>query len=480
MPCAASAFALPARAQSAAASPCVDQPAAAARSVQPITIEWGRHRRSRRADRQLHVAGVADVDLRRRRRVGVHERVRRRRAFPRARDGKISGLPNGTYFWRVMAHADRRRRVFSLDSPWSPVRSFTVVGLGPAPGRPSFTSPANGAQFHVREFFLIDWTDVPDAHHYLLEADDEPTFSYPLTLTTGRACSSGRPSAPDGAMRSTSTTASWPCRRTACAACPSPTLNVQHHERRAGSAAAHTAVPDRRRDGHVAVHARLERHGEPAGRRLRHRHRQRAQLPGHRRRAAGPGRHPLRLPGRCRTRLVEGTNIFPPGTYFWRVRAVHGDVLGPWSAGQSFTVVASPPTPPGLAIFHIIAEPGSVSGGNSTQARVTLNMPAPPGGALISIATDMPQAPDADQRADPAGKTDAIVSPITTVTGAGRHDRHRQRRLRPRLAAKLARPVADPLGPRAQQRERGRRHLRRGDGDAAESGAAGRRRRWRW
>src|SRR5207245_9142350 len=42
--------------------------------------------------------------------------------------------------------------------------------------------------------------------------------------------------------------------------------------------------------------------------------------------------------------LVEGINHFPPGTYFWRVRAVHGDVLGPWSAGQSFTVVASPPT----------------------------------------------------------------------------------------------------------------------------------------
>ena len=36
---------------------------------------------------------------------------------------------------------------------------------------------------------------------------------------------------------------------------------------------------------------------------------------------------------------LGGTNIFPPGTYFWRVRAVHGDVLGPWSAGQSFTVV---------------------------------------------------------------------------------------------------------------------------------------------
>src|SRR5262249_44651668 len=76
--------------------------------------------------------------------------------------------------------------------------------------------------------------------------------------------------------------------------------------------------------------------------------------------------------------LVEGINHFPPGQYFWRVRAVHGDVFGPWSTGASFNVVASPATPPGLEIFSIIVEPGSVSGGNSTQGRVVLNMPAGP------------------------------------------------------------------------------------------------------
>ena len=154
---------------------------------------------------------------------------------------------------------------------------------------------------------------------------------------------------------------------------------------------------------------------------------------------------------------LGGTNIFPAGTYFWRVRAVHGDVLGPWSAGQSFTVAALPPTPPGLAISHIVAEPGSVSGGNSTQARVTLNMPAPPGGALIKIATDMPHAQTPTSVVIPQGKTDAIRFSDPDHTGAGRDDRHRHRRLRPRLAAKLARAVADPLGHRAQQRERGRR-----------------------
>ena len=116
---------------------------------------------------------------------------------------------------------------------------------------------------------------------------------------------------------------------------------------------------------------------------------------------------------------LEGTNIFPPGTYFWRVRAVHGDVPGPWSAGQSFTVLPSPATPPGLAVFHIINEPGSVSGGNSTQARVTLNMPAPAGGAVINIASDMPHAQVPATVVVPAGKTDATVSPITTIPVPG-------------------------------------------------------------
>src|SRR5207249_6944977 len=96
---------------------------------------------------------------------------------------RVSGLPNGTYFLRVKATAIVGGVVFALDSPWSATRSFNIVGLGPGPGTPTFTSPASPAQFHVREFFMINWTPVPGAHHYLLEADDEPTFSYPLTLT---------------------------------------------------------------------------------------------------------------------------------------------------------------------------------------------------------------------------------------------------------------------------------------------------------
>jgi hypothetical protein len=108
-----------------------------------------------------------------------------------------------------------------------------------------------------------------------------------------------------------------------------------------------------------------------------------------------------------------------PGTYFWRVRALHGSVAGPWSAGGSFRVVASPPTPPGLGLFWMITEPGSVMGGASTQARVTLNGPAPAGGATIRIASDMPHAEVPQNVFIPAGATDATVSNITTIPVSG-------------------------------------------------------------
>src|SRR5262245_36420909 len=84
----------------------------------------------------------------------------------------VSGLPNGTYFWRVKATQIVGGVTFSIDSPWSAVRTFTVTGLGPAPAAPTFNGPVNGSRFHPYEFFDITWSSVPGAQYYLLEADD--------------------------------------------------------------------------------------------------------------------------------------------------------------------------------------------------------------------------------------------------------------------------------------------------------------------
>src|SRR5262249_35455632 len=95
---------------------------------------------------------------------------------------RVSGVPNGTYFWRVMDTVNVGGTVGFMDSAWSPVQTLTITGPGPAPGTPSFTAPANGSQFHVREFFDIKWTAVAGAQYYVLEGDDDPNFSAPQTL----------------------------------------------------------------------------------------------------------------------------------------------------------------------------------------------------------------------------------------------------------------------------------------------------------
>ena len=403
----------------------------------------GRGRRSGRADRQLHLAGVVDVDLRRRHRVGLHESVRRP-GIPTRTDAKVSGLPNGTYFWRVKATQIVGGATFSIDSPWSAVRSFTVVGLGPAPGRPSFTSPASPARFHVREFFLINWTAVPGAHHYLLEADDEPSFSYPLTLTT------------DALQFGTSFRAGWGnalnvfYRVVAVSAddvrgLPSPTLSVQITNAAPVPPAPTLLSPI----GGASVTLPFTLDWTDTAN---------PQVAGY---DIDIDDEPnflgtvgvLLVQGVTRSDymvvpdpLLEGRNIFPPGTYFWRVRAVHGDVFGPWSAGQSFTVLPLPATPPGLSIFHIITEPGSVSGGNPTQARVTLNMPAPAGGARHQPRQRHAACRGAGHGRRPRGQDRRDGVSDHDDPGAGRHDRQRPRGLRPRLAGQLARPVPDPLG----------------------------------
>jgi len=112
-------------------------------------------------------------------------------------------------------------------------------------------------------------------------------------------------------------------------------------------------------------------------------------------------------------------DTLPPGTYFWRVRALHGQVRGPWSATGTFTVVAGPPVPQGLGVLSLVATPSAASGGNATQARVTLTQPAPAGGVTVKVASDMTEVETPASVFIPAGATDALISPITTSPVGG-------------------------------------------------------------
>jgi len=84
----------------------------------------------------------------------------------------VSGLPNGTYFWRVQAVSGA-----FVQGAWSQAQRFNVTGVGPGePGPPSLAPTQAYSTFHPWESITFNWTAVPDAATYVLEAATDPSF----------------------------------------------------------------------------------------------------------------------------------------------------------------------------------------------------------------------------------------------------------------------------------------------------------------
>jgi hypothetical protein len=323
-------------------------------------------------------------------------------SIPTRTADKVSGLPNGTYFWRVKA--TQLGPNGGIDSPWSTVRSFTVTGLGPAPATPAFITPANNAQFHVRESFNIHWSSVVSAQSYLLEADDEPTFSYPINLTLSPIYFGTQ----SGALWGNPLTIYYRVRAVSAdgvRSLPSATRTVQITNAAPIPAGVSPVAPAN--GATVQLPFFLDWSDTPN-----------PQVPGYDLEVnTSPNFAPatmVLLLSPSRSDYMITRDLLAPGNYFWRVRALHGDVAGLWSAGRAITVTA-PVAPPNINLFAILAEPVNAYGGNTAHARVMLDNSAPAGGAVVSISTDIPQVNmPATTVTVPAGRTDATISNIAT------------------------------------------------------------------
>jgi len=315
---------------------------------------------------------------------------------------KVSGLANGTYFWRVKASESTING--GVDSAWSTPRSFVVTGLGPAPATPTITTPANNAQFHVRESFNIQWSSVVNAQYYLLEADDEPTFSYPINLTLSPIYFGTQ----SGALWGNPLTIYYRVRAVSVdgvRSLPSATLTVQITNAAPIPASVSPVAPANGATVQLPFFFDWSDTPNP-------------QVPGYDVEVNtssnfAPASMVLLL-SPSRSDYMITRDLLAPGNYFWRVRALHGDVAGLWSGGRAITVTA-PVTPPDVNLFAILAEPVNAYGGNTAHARVMLDNPAPAGGAVVSISTDIPQVNmPATTVTVPAGGTDATISNIAT------------------------------------------------------------------
>jgi hypothetical protein len=85
-----------------------------------------------------------------------------------ATQASVSGLANGTYFWRVQAVNGAFEQ-----GAWSQPRSFTLSG---ASGAPSLAPPQGYSTFHPFEVMTFTWTTMPGAATYVLQVSMDPSF----------------------------------------------------------------------------------------------------------------------------------------------------------------------------------------------------------------------------------------------------------------------------------------------------------------
>jgi hypothetical protein len=98
--------------------------------------------------------------------------VRQNSVTAPTRTDTVSGLANGTYFWRVQAVSGA-----FVQGAWSAPRSFTVTGASAGvPAKPSLNLPRGGTSFHPWESFGMSWSAVPGAVNYVLEGSKDAAF----------------------------------------------------------------------------------------------------------------------------------------------------------------------------------------------------------------------------------------------------------------------------------------------------------------
>jgi hypothetical protein len=84
----------------------------------------------------------------------------------------VSGLANGTYFWRVQAVNGAFEQ-----GAWSQARSFTVSGTAAGVPPPPTLAPTKAySTFHPYEVMTFTWSASQGAASYLLQASTDPSF----------------------------------------------------------------------------------------------------------------------------------------------------------------------------------------------------------------------------------------------------------------------------------------------------------------
>lgn len=287
----------------------------------------------------------------------------------------VSGLSNGTYFWRVQSVNGN-----FVQSAWSAAQSFTVTGVSAgALAAPNMNPPKGYSTFHPLEVMTFTWSAVQGAASYEIQASTDSSFPVSTSFDTNNipnptysfstpnegnyfarvfaVDSNGVRSAPSNVI-TFSVFYSNPL--------PAPPSLISPTS--AGTLPLPVTltwgdVPNPQPSGYeiqIAKDSNFQTIEESD-----------PQL-------NGPSRTVLSL---------------TPGTKYWRVRSYQGDAspttaaVTKWSTSGSFTVSNGPATPVSLAFTS-----NPLYSGNTTWVQIQLNTAAPSGGTVISLSSSDPNA----------------------------------------------------------------------------------------
>ena len=287
----------------------------------------------------------------------------------------ISGLANGTYFWRVQAVNGA-----FVQGAWSAARSFTITGAGAGTLAAPTMAPTKGySTFHPLETITFNWTPVTGAVSYILQAATDPSFPVTTRIEFNNIPNPTYTFAtPDEGFYSARVFAV-----SSSGVLSAPSNVITYSVSYNNPIAAPPAIISPTNAGTLTLPVTLTwadvLNPQPSGYEV--------QIAKDSSFSTVEEDDP-QLNGPSRTVLS-----LTPGTKYWRVRSAQGDssqttaALTKWSASGSFTVSQAPAAPVSLALTN-----NPFYSGNTTWVAVQLTSAAPASGAIINLSSSNPSA----------------------------------------------------------------------------------------
>jgi hypothetical protein len=287
----------------------------------------------------------------------------------------VSGLPNGTYFWRVQAVSGA-----FVKSAWSAGRSFNITGAGAGqPGSPVLSPTKAYSTFHPLEVITFNWSPVPGATSYVLQSSKDPSFPVTTSVSFNNIPNTTYSfSTPDEGTYSARV---YAVNANGIAGVPSNVISYSVFYNNPIGAPPAPLSPANGASLTLPIQVAWTdvANPQPSGYEL-----QIAKDSGFQQIEEDAPQ--LTNPNRTELSLTAGQK-------FWRVRSAQGDsspttaAVTAWSAVGSFTVNPAPAAPASIVLTN-----STLYSGNTTWVQIQLTNAAPAGGAVINLSSSNPLA----------------------------------------------------------------------------------------